>query len=162
MSCEVRPICGFQLESADLASFALWVRRTLGWMCQPTGLHHVHSSSLGPLVDSLPVHTFMSCGICDGYQTGWRPLKSDQTDIAVTHRCLSKEVKTVLCIRLVSSGHPWAQQGMIRTIVKTINLSLLISQVFPVMFLVAVLVKPFLLEVSTHNHSQRMPTLTIQ
>lgn len=66
---------------------------------QPTGLHHINCSALGPFINLVPARTLVCCSICDRNETVWGPLKGDKTNVCVTHGGLTQEVKAMLCSR---------------------------------------------------------------
>lgn len=98
-------------------------------MYEPTWLHHVDRAGARPVIQYLPVDTLVHSGVGNRNPTVIVPLKCNQTDVAMAHGGLAKEVDAVFC-QLVNP-YPRVDEYWTHrlTIVESVHFMLLLGQV---------------------------------
>lgn len=120
---------------------------------EPTRLHHINTPLFTPITQPVPVNTLMCSLISYWHQTVLRPFICHNSNVSMTHGCLSKEVQTVLYGPFVSGLPKTAEIGA--TVMYTINFSLFLAKVCPVYLGVTMRIQTLLKFDQRMQHAER-------
>ena len=83
------------IRSANIIALAVRICRAKRRMHEAQ-IEHVDRICPRPSIQLLPIHTFVRRGVRHWQAAGLGPVECDETDIAVAHCSLAKEIETAL------------------------------------------------------------------